>query len=104
MNFYKKYFLFRQNTGTNSQWKFFLSFLGIEGIQCPVGFVYIQLGNEILFKQIVPLFTGDDYVICKQDPEDDELVTDEFGILKAFDEVVVEGANLYDGKIIDRAT
>ncbi len=66
--------------------------------------VYIQLGNEILFKQIVPLFTGDDYVICKQDPDDEELVTDEFGILKAFDEVVVEGANLYDGKIIDRAT
>ncbi|MBR2175720.1 MAG: hypothetical protein IJ861_02085 [Clostridia bacterium] len=64
--------------------------------------VYIRISNELLFKQIIPLYTGNDFVICKQSPDDEELYTDEIGILKAYDEVVVEGANLYDGKIIDR--
>ena len=64
--------------------------------------VYIRIGNELLFKQIVPLYTGSDFVICKQNPDDDELVSQNIGILKAYDDVVVEGANLYDGKIIDR--
>ena len=64
--------------------------------------VYIRIGNELLFKQIVPLYTGSDYVICKQNPSDEELTAKTVGILKAYDDVVVEGANLYDGKIIDR--
>lgn len=64
--------------------------------------VYIQIGNELLFKQIVPLYTGNDFVVCKSNPKSEELVTDEVGILKPYDDVVVEGANLYDGKIINR--
>ncbi len=66
--------------------------------------VYILVGNEILFKQIVPLYTGEGFIICMQNPKDEDLVTDEIGVLKAYDEVVVEGANLYDGKIIDRTS
>ena len=63
--------------------------------------VYIQIGSELLFKQIVPLYTGDDFVVCKSNPNEDELTTTEVGVLKPYDNVVVEGANLYDGKIID---
>ena len=66
--------------------------------------VYILVGNELLFKQIVPVYTGEGFIICMQNPKDEDLVTDEIGVLKAYDEVVVEGANLYDGKIIDRTS
>lgn len=65
--------------------------------------VYIKIGNEILFKQIFPVYTGEDFVICKKElGEGDELFTNSIGALKPYDNVVVEGANLYDGKIIDR--
>ncbi len=66
--------------------------------------VYIMVGNELLFKQIVPLYTAHNYIICEQNPDESKLVTKEIGILKAYDDVVVEGANLYDGKIIDRTS
>lgn len=66
--------------------------------------VYIMIGNELLFKQIVPVYSGEGYVICKQNPKEKDLATLEVGVLKANDDVVVEGANLYDGKIIDRTT
>lgn len=65
--------------------------------------VYIKIGNEILFKEIFPIYTGEDFVICKKElGEKDELFSDDIGPLKPYDNVVVEGANLYDGKIIDR--
>ncbi len=66
--------------------------------------VYILIGNELLFKQIVPVYTGQGFIICKQNPDDKELASDDVGVLKAYDDVVVEGANLYDGKIIDRTS
>lgn len=62
--------------------------------------VYVLIGNELQFKQIVVLYTGDDFAVCKISPDSEELVTSQYGTLKAFDDVVVEGANLYDGKII----
>lgn len=65
--------------------------------------VYIKIGNEILFKQIVPLYTGEDFVVCKKElSEKDKIFDEEVGILKPYDNVVIEGANLYDKKIIDR--
>ena len=66
--------------------------------------VYIMIGNELVFKQIVPVYSGEGYVICKLNPKEKDLVTLDIGVLKANDDVVVEGANLYDGKIIDRTT
>ena len=66
--------------------------------------VYIMVGNELQFKQIKVLYSGEDFVICKQDMTDEDMVTDEVGILKAYDDVIVEGANLYDGKIINRSS
>ncbi len=62
--------------------------------------VYVRIGNELQFKQIIVIYTGDDFVVCKNSPPREEWVTKEYGILKAYDDVVVEGANLYDGKII----
>ena len=62
--------------------------------------VYVLIGNELQFKQIVEMYVGDDFVISKITPDDEELLTDEYGVLKAYDEVVVEGANLYDGRIV----
>lgn len=60
--------------------------------------VYILRGKELLFKQIVPIFSNNNYIICKQNPSEDELFKGE--TIDFLDEVVVEGMNLYDGKII----
>ncbi len=63
--------------------------------------VYVLIGNELQFKQIIEQYTGDDFVISKSSPEKEDIVTDEYGVLKVYDDVVVEGANLYDGRIVD---
>lgn len=65
--------------------------------------VYVKVANEISFRQIVPLFTGNDYVICKSNPKNDELVNeDKIKALKVYDDMIIEGANLYDGKILSK--
>ncbi len=63
--------------------------------------VYIKIGNEVLFKQISIIYSGEDYVVSSLD-KDEETFTDDVGMLQAYDEIIVEGANLYDGKIISR--
>lgn len=60
--------------------------------------VYVLHGSEIQFRQIIPLFSTENYVICKVNPTADELMTK--SSVKLFDEVVVEGTDLYDGKVI----
>ena len=62
--------------------------------------VYVRIGNELQFKQILVIYTGDDFVVCRNSPPKEDWLTGQYGILKAYDDVVVEGANLYDGKII----
>lgn len=64
--------------------------------------VYVRIGTELEFKQIVPLYSGDDFVICDVTPKSDQIYSDEVGVVQLYDEIVVEGANLYDGKIINR--
>lgn len=61
--------------------------------------VYVQYGNELRFKEIVPVYADNDFVICKPDPDDDELFSG--STVKAYDKVVVEGVDLYDGKVIN---
>ena len=46
------------------------------------------------FKQIYPIFVGEDFVLSSID----ELDTD--GSLQLFDEIIVEGTDLYDGKLL----
>ncbi|MGN0536938.1 MAG: HlyD family efflux transporter periplasmic adaptor subunit [Acutalibacteraceae bacterium] len=71
--------------------------------------VYVLSGNELEFKQIAVLYSNKDYLICSEDPKKDESdgVSMEIGIfsydepiLKLYDNIVVEGANLYDGKLV----
>ena len=60
--------------------------------------VYVLHGNQLVFCQIVPKFSTDSYVICDVAPDDDSLYTS--GTVKYSDEVVVEGTDLYDGKVV----
>ncbi len=60
--------------------------------------VYVMHGNEILFKQIFPLYSTDTYVICDSNPPTADLMTDT--TVKLSDEVVVEGTDLYNGKVV----
>ena len=56
--------------------------------------VYVLSGGMITFKAIERIYSSDEFVLCKYD---------EFGdakALKLFDDVIIEGADLYDGKII----
>ncbi len=58
--------------------------------------VYILYGEVIRFREVCPLYTGDDYVIC--DPNPTNALTS--NVLKLYDEVIVSGKDLYDGKYV----
>lgn len=60
--------------------------------------VYVLYGNQLVFKQIVPLYAYSNYVICDDEPDEEELYTD--GTVQVYDKVVTGGTNLYDGKLI----
>ena len=60
--------------------------------------VYIEYGTELVFKQIAILYAGDDYVICNEEPESGVLLNG--STISLYDKVVVEGGDLFDGKII----
>lgn len=55
--------------------------------------VYTKLGVEIIFKKIKSIVYEDKYVIVED-------TTGESGYLALYDTVVVEGTDLYDGKIV----
>ncbi|HIS67739.1 MAG TPA: secretion protein HlyD [Candidatus Gallacutalibacter stercoravium] len=63
--------------------------------------VYVQYGGELQFKEILPLYTGNGYVICKANPEEGELKNINQQTVTLYDEVVVEGTDLYDGKMVE---
>lgn len=65
--------------------------------------VYVRIGNEISFKQIEPIYSGEDYVISNVSVKD-ENIADDTEVLRVYDQIVTEGANLYDGKIIQRSS
>lgn len=56
--------------------------------------VYVVRGQSLVFKRVDVVYWGEDYVICEQNPDE--------GYLMMYDEVVVEGVDLYDGKVIVR--
>jgi hypothetical protein len=53
--------------------------------------VFVLQGNKLVFKEVNPIYVNENYVICEQNPDSN---------LKLYDQVVVEGTDLYDGKII----
>ncbi len=54
--------------------------------------VYILRGQSLVFKKINVVYWGEDYVICSQETGDNYLML--------YDEIVTEGKDLYDGKVI----
>lgn len=63
--------------------------------------VYVKIGSEVTFKQIIPVFSGEDYIISST--SGGERFSSDVGIVQVYDDIIVEGANLYDGKIIRAA-
>lgn len=61
--------------------------------------VFVAYGSEMQFKQIVPLYSDGNYVYCDPAPDPKSLATGE--TVKLYDEVVIEGKDLYDGKVIE---
>ncbi len=60
--------------------------------------VYVLNGKQLVFKEIDIIFSADDYVICSVNPDKSRLFSD--NTIKEYDEIVVKGRELYDGKFI----
>ena len=61
--------------------------------------VYAQVGNTAVFKQIEILYSDTDFVICA-DKGDETPEEGEAPFLQLYDDVIVEGKGLYNGKVI----
>lgn len=55
--------------------------------------VYVLTGMQVKFVEVNVLFTDGEYMICEKQTSDST-------VLRLYDEVIVKGKNLYDGKII----
>ncbi len=60
--------------------------------------VYVLIGSELKFKEIDILYSGTDFVIANDNPPDGAILGDE--TVQLNDEVVIQGEELYDGKIV----
>lgn len=60
--------------------------------------VYVKYGKQLVFKEIDIIFSADDYVICNVNTDKSRLFSE--NTIKEYDEVVVEGKDLYDGKFV----
>lgn len=69
-----------------------------EEIKKNVQGVYVLNGHQLSFKEVEILYVKDDYAICKNFT--DEALSNSSDYLKPYDEIVVEGHNLYDKKIV----
>ena len=54
--------------------------------------VFVLLGQSVEFRKIDVVYWGEDFVICSQNQDDE--------YLKLYDKIIVEGKDLYDGKIV----
>ncbi len=55
--------------------------------------VYVVSGRSVKFVPVNVIYRADDYVICEQQVSNSS-------VLRLYDEVVVKGRNLYDGKVV----
>ncbi len=55
--------------------------------------VYVLSGRSVRFIPVNVIYRADDYVICEQQVSNSS-------VLRLYDEVVVKGRNLYDGKVV----
>ncbi len=56
--------------------------------------VYVRSGITLKFVKVNVIHQTDDYIICEQQTSVDD-------VLRLYDEVVIKGKRLYDGKIVD---
>lgn len=55
--------------------------------------VYIVRGSSLAFRKINVVYWGDDYVICSQEDSEE--------YIKLYDEIVTEGKDLHDGRVVE---
>lgn len=55
--------------------------------------VYVLSGRSVKFVPVNVIYRADDYVICEQEVSNSS-------VLRLYDDVVVKGRNLYDGKVV----
>ena len=55
--------------------------------------VYVLTGMQVKFVDVNVLYKDDSYMICEKQTSDES-------VLRLYDEVIVKGKNLYDGKIV----
>jgi hypothetical protein len=60
--------------------------------------VYVLHGSELIFKEISIVYSGKQYVLCDPSPDDGTLYSG--STVQLYDQVVIKGDNLYDGKVI----
>ena len=48
---------------------------------------------QVKFVEVNVIYSDDDYMICEKQTDDEK-------VLRLYDEVIVKGKNLYDGKIV----
>ena len=60
--------------------------------------VYVKRGKQLVFREISIIFSAADYLICNSNPDKSELFSD--STVKEYDEIVVKGKDLYDGKFV----
>ena len=56
--------------------------------------VFVRSGITLKFVNVNVLYRTDDYIVCEQQVSNDT-------VLRLYDDVVVKGKRLYDGKIVD---
>lgn len=59
--------------------------------------VYVKYGHLVSFKKITPIFENDEYVLVPLNENEQRTGVNE---VKLFDEIITEGKDLYDGKLL----
>ena len=63
--------------------------------------VYVKNGNLISFKAIERIYTDEEFILCKSAAViEDENSEKRYEPLNQFDEIIIKGTDLYDGKVI----
>ena len=60
--------------------------------------VYVRHGRQMTFREINIVFSDEDYVVCNPDGSNANLFSGR--TIKEYDEIIVKGRDLYDGKFI----
>ena len=60
--------------------------------------VYVEYGAELVFKQVAISYSDKDFIICNENPDPGVLLNGT--TVELYDKVVIEGGDLFNGKII----